>query len=189
MWIAIIVIAIVVILLIWAISAYNGLVALHNRTSNGWAQIDVVLRQRADLVPNLVETVKGYATHEQSVFDEVTAARAGVLQAMAAQDASVDERVAAENRLSNALISLRATAEAYPNLKANENFMSLQNRLASLEEKIAYARQFYNDVVYKYDTKLQSFPDNLIAGMFHFEPADYFRTEEDARAVPQVSFR
>ena len=144
-----IIIAVVVIVLIvlWAISAYNGLVTLRNRVKNGWAQIDVQLKQRADLIPNLVETVKGYASHESEVFTQVTQARAGVVQA--AQSGDVAQRIQAENQLSRALVNLQATAEAYPELKANENFMDLQSQLKSLEEKIAYARQFYNDVVQK----------------------------------------
>ena len=137
-----IIIAVVVIVLIvlWAISAYNGLVTLRNRVKNGWAQIDVQLKQRADLIPNLVETVKGYASHESEVFTQVTQARAGVVQA--AQSGDVAQRIQAENQLSRALVNLHATAEAYPELKANENFMDLQSQLKSLEEKIAYARQF-----------------------------------------------
>ena len=137
-----IIIAVVVIVLIvlWAISAYNGLVTLRNRVKNGWAQIDVQLKQRADLIPNLVETVKGYASHESEVFTQVTQARAGVVQA--AQSGDVAQRIQAENQLSRALVNLQATAEAYPELKANENFMDLQSQLKSLEEKIAYARQF-----------------------------------------------
>ena len=149
-----IIIAVVVIVLIvlWAISAYNGLVTLRNRVKNGWAQIDVQLKQRADLIPNLVETVKGYASHESEVFTQVTQARAGVVQA--AQSGDVAQRIQAENQLSRALVNLQATAEAYPELKANENFMDLQSQLKSLEEKIAYARQFYNDVVQKYNTRI-----------------------------------
>ena len=146
-----IIIAVVVIVLIvlWAISAYNGLVTLRNRVKNGWAQIDVQLKQRADLIPNLVETVKGYASHESEVFTQVTQARAGVVQA--AQSGDVAQRIQAENQLSRALVNLQATAEAYPELKANENFMDLQSQLKSLEEKIAYARQFYNCLLYTSD--------------------------------------
>ena len=169
-----IIIAVVVIVLIvlWAISAYNGLVTLRNRVKNGWAQIDVQLKQRADLIPNLVETVKGYASHESEVFTQVTQARAGVVQA--AQSGDVAQRIQAENQLSRALVNLQATAEAYPELKANENFMDLQSQLKSLEEKIAYARQFYNDVVQKYNTRIEVVPTNIIAGLFHFEQATYF---------------
>ena len=183
-----IIIAVVVIVLIvlWAISAYNGLVTLRNRVKNGWAQIDVQLKQRADLIPNLVETVKGYASHESEVFTQVTQARAGVVQA--AQSGDVAQRIQAENQLSRALVNLQATAEAYPELKANENFMDLQSQLKSLEEKIAYARQFYNDVVQKYNTRIEVVPTNIIAGLFHFEQAAYFQVYEADRQTPQVKF-
>lgn len=183
-----IIIAVVVIVLIvlWAISAYNGLVTLRNRVKNGWAQIDVQLKQRADLIPNLVETVKGYASHESEVFTQVTQARAGVVQA--AQSGDVAQRIQAENQLSRALVNLQATAEAYPELKANENFMDLQSQLKSLEEKIAYARQFYNDVVQKYNTRIEVVPTNIIAGLFHFEQAQYFEADDASRQVPQVQF-
>ena len=183
-----IIIAVVVIVLIvlWAISAYNGLVTLRNRVKNGWAQIDVQLKQRADLIPNLVETVKGYASHESEVFTQVTQARAGVVQA--AQSGDVAQRIQAENQLSRALVNLQATAEAYPELKANENFMDLQSQLKSLEEKIAYARQFYNDVVQKLNTAIETVPTNIIAGLFHFEQAQYFEADDASRQVPQVQF-
>lgn len=183
-----IIIAVVVIVLIvlWAISAYNGLVTLRNRVKNGWAQIDVQLKQRADLIPNLVETVKGYASHESEVFTQVTQARAGVVQA--AQSGDVAQRIQAENQLSRALVNLQATAEAYPELKANENFMDLQSQLKSLEEKIAYARQFYNDVVQKYNTRIEVVPTNIIAGLFHFEQATYFQVDEADRQTSQVKF-
>lgn len=183
-----IIIAVVVIVLIvlWAISAYNGLVTLRNRVKNGWAQIDVQLKQRADLIPNLVETVKGYASHESEVFTQVTQARAGVVQA--AQSGDVAQRIQAENQLSRALVNLQATAEAYPELKANENFMDLQSQLKSLEEKIAYARQFYNDVVQKYNTRIEVVPTNIIAGLFHFEQATYFQVDEADRQTPKVKF-
>lgn len=183
-----IIIAVVVIVLIvlWAISAYNGLVTLRNRVKNGWAQIDVQLKQRADLIPNLVETVKGYASHESEVFTQVTQARAGVVQA--AQSGDVAQRIQAENQLSRALVNLQATAEAYPELKANENFMDLQSQLKSLEEKIAYARQFYNDVVLKLNTAIETVPTNIIAGLFHFEQAQYFEADDASRQVPQVQF-
>lgn len=183
-----IIIAVIVIVLIvlWAISAYNGLVTLRNRVKNGWAQIDVQLKQRADLIPNLVETVKGYASHESEVFTQVTQARAGVVQA--AQSGDVAQRIQAENQLSRALVNLQATAEAYPELKANENFMDLQSQLKSLEEKIAYARQFYNDVVQKYNTRIEVVPTNIIAGLFHFEQATYFKVDEADRQTPHVKF-
>lgn len=186
--IAIIVIAIIVVLVIWVISMYNGLVTMRNRVSNGWAQVDVLLKQRADLIPNLVETVKGYAGHESSVLAQVTQARAGVIAAANDPNTTLEQRAAAEQQLSNAMVNLRATAEAYPDLKANQNFLDLQNRLSSIEDKIAYARQFYNDVVLKYNNKIMQVPTNIIAGMFHFEPAQYFTADEQSRQVPQVQF-
>ena len=172
MVVGIIIAVIVVLIVLWAVSAYNGLVTLRNRVKNGWAQIDVQLKQRTDLIPNLVETVKGYAAHESQVFTQVTQARAGVVQA--AQSGDVAQRIAAENQLSQ--------------LQANTNFMDLQNQLKSLEEKIAYARQFYNDVVQKYNTQTEVVPTNIIAGLFHFEQAPYFQVDEADRQVPQVKF-
>ena len=135
MVVGIIIAVIVVLIVLWAVSAYNGLVTLRNRVKNGWAQIDVQLKQRTDLIPNLVETVKGYAAHESQVFTQVTQARAGVVQA--AQSGDVAQRIAAENQLSRALVNLQAVSENYPQLQANTNFMDLQNQLKSLEEKIA----------------------------------------------------
>ena len=147
--ITIVVVVVIVALIAWAVGAYNNLVTLKNRVKNGWAQIDVQLKQRADLIPNLVNTVKGYATHESEVFTQVTAARAGVVAAANDPNATTAQRAAAENQLSRALVNLQATAEAYPQLQANQNFMDLQAQLKDLENKIAYARQFYNDVVLK----------------------------------------
>lgn len=182
----IIALIVIVLIVLWGVSAYNGLVTLRNRVKNGWAQIDVQLKQRADLIPNLVETVKGYAAHESNVFTQVTQARAGVIQA--AQSGDVQQRIQAENQLSRALVNLQATAEAYPQLQANQNFMDLQGQLKGLEEKIAYARQFYNDVVQKYNTKIEVVPTNIIAGLFHFEQAAYFQVDEVDRQAPQVKF-
>ena len=179
-------IAVIVVVVLWAVSAYNGLVTLRNRVKNGWAQIDVQLKQRADLIPNLVETVKGYASHESDVFTQVTQARAGV--AKAAQSGDVSQRVQAENQLSRAITNLQVTAEAYPQLQANQNFLDLQTQLKSIEEKIAYARQFYNDVVLKYNNKVETVPSNIIAGLFHFEQSQFFEVEESARQAPQVKF-
>ena len=182
---AIIALVIIVLIVLWAVSAYNGLVTLRNRVKNGWAQIDVQLKQRADLIPNLVETVKGYAAHESQVFTQVTQARANALQA--AQSGDVNQRIEAENQLSRAILNLQAVAEAYPQLQANQNFLDLQAQLKALEEKIAYARQFYNDVVQKYNTKIEVVPTNIIAGLFHFEQASYFQIDE-ADQAPQVKF-
>ena len=182
----IIALIVIVLIVLWGVSAYNGLVTLRNRVKNGWAQIDVQLKQRADLIPNLVETVKGYAAHESQVFTQVTQARASALQA--AQSGDVAQRIQAENQLSRAIMNLQAVAEAYPQLQANQNFLDLQAQLKTLEEKIAYARQFYNDVVQKYNTKIETVPSNIIAGMFHFEQAQYFQADEGSRQVPQVRF-
>lgn len=181
-----IVIVVIIALVLWAVGAYNALVALRNRVKNGWAQIDVQLKQRADLIPNLVETVKGYAAHESQVFTQVTQARASALQA--AQSGDVAQRIQAENQLSRAIMNLQAVAEAYPQLQANQNFLDLQAQLKALEEKIAYARQFYNDVVQKYNTKIEVVPTNIIAGLFHFEQAAYFQVDEADRQAPQVKF-
>lgn len=165
--VSIVVVVIIVVLIGWGVSAYNNLVTLKNRVKNGWAQIDVQLKQRADLIPNLVNTVKGYASHESEVFTQVTAARAGVVAAASNPSTTTAQRAAAENQLSRALFNLQATAEAYPQLQANQNFMDLQNQLKELENKIAYARQFYNDVVLKLNTAIETVPTNIIAGLFH----------------------
>ena len=184
----IIALIVIVLIVLWGVSAYNGLVTLRNRVKNGWAQIDVQLKQRADLIPNLVETVKGYAGHESSVLTQVTQARAGAAAAAANPNATTVERATAENALSRALFNLQATMEAYPQLQANQNFMDLQAQLKDLETKIAYARQFYNDVVLKYNTKIEVVPTNIIAGLFHFEQASYFQIDEADRQAPQVKF-
>ncbi len=184
----IIILVVLIALVLWGVGAYNGLVTLRNRVKNGWAQIDVQLKQRADLIPNLVETVKGYAGHESTVLTQVTAARAGVVAAASDPNATTVQRAAAENALSRALVNLQATAEAYPQLQANQNFMDLQAQLKELESKIAYARQFYNDVVLKYNTATETVPSNIIAGLFHFEQAEYFQADEQSRQAPQVRF-
>ena len=185
-WIILAIVIVIIALVLWAVGAYNALVALRNRVKNGWAQIDVQLKQRADLIPNLVETVKGYAAHESQVFTQVTQARASALQA--AQSGDVAQRIQAENQLSRAIMIPQAVAEAYPQLQANQNFLDLQAQLKALEEKIAYARQFYNDVVQKYNTKIEVVPTNIIAGLFHFEQAAYFQVDEAGRQAPQVKF-
>ena len=190
MIVLIIILVLVVLLVIWGIGIYNGLVNLRNRVANGWAQIDVQLKQRADLVPNLVQTVKGYASHESTVLEEVTKARADVAQAQA-QTAGGDQmqaRAAAEQRLGQSLVTLMARAEAYPELKANQNFLDLQRQLMDLEDKIAYARQFYNDVVQKFNTRIETVPSNIIASLFHFRQAQYFQADEGSRQAPVVDF-
>lgn len=166
-----------------AVLIYNRLVRLRNRTENAWSQVDVQLRKRYDLVPNLVETVKGYAAHEQSVFDEVTRLRA------AAQGASgVEGQARAENALTAALGRLFAVAEDYPELRASENFQTLQAQLDEIESNIAVARQIYNDTVLTYQNAIQTIPNNIVAGLFGFKGRSYFEIEEAARAPVNVEF-
>jgi LemA protein len=166
------------------IGLYNALIRLRNRAENAWAQVDVQLRRRYDLIPNLVETVKGYAKHERETFQNVTEARAKAINAQ-----TVKEQSQAENMLTGALKSLFAVAENYPDLKANQNFLMLQEELAGTEGKIAYARQFYNDSVMKLNTKQQVFPSNIIARMFGFKEKEYFEIEEgEAREPVKVKF-
>jgi LemA protein len=167
-----------------AVGMYNSLIQLRNRCDNSWAQVDVQLRRRYDLIPNLVETVKGYAKHEREVFQNVTEARTRAINASTVKDQS-----AAENQLTGALKTLFAVAESYPDLKANQNFLMLQEELAGTEGKIAYARQFYNDQVMKFNQKQQIFPSNIIAKMFTFKEKEYFVLEEPAAKEPvKVSF-
>lgn len=165
------------------VGIYNRLITLRNRVDNAWSQIDVQLKRRYDLIPNLVETVKGYATHESGVFEEVTKARSAAINAT-----GIEQQGQAENMLSGALKSLFAVAEAYPDLKANTSFLDLQAQLAEAENKIAYARQFYNDSVMSFNTAIQSFPNNILAGMFNFTAREYFEVEAAAAVVPQVKF-
>jgi len=179
----VILLVIIVAVAIMAIGMYNSLITLRNRCDNGWSQIDVQLRRRYDLIPNLVETVKGYAKHEREVFEKVTQARAAAVNAQ-----TVKDQGQAENVLTGALKSLFAVAENYPDLKANQNFLALQEELTATEGRVAYARQFYNDSVLTYDNKLESFPTVLIAKAFHFEPKEYFEAEDQARTVPTVEF-
>ncbi len=166
------------------IGMYNALVVLRNRCENAWSQVDVQLRRRYDLIPNLVETVKGYAKHEREVFERVTQARASAIGAQ-----TVKDQGQAENALTGALKSLFAVAENYPELKANQNFLLLQEELAGTEGKIAYARQFYNDTVMRFNQKQQVFPSNIIASMFGFKPREYFEIgEAEARGPVKVAF-
>jgi LemA protein len=184
MTIAIIVIlAIVVIAVIYVIATFNGLIRLQNRADEGFSDIDVQLKRRHDLIPNLVETVKGYAAHERGTFDEVTAARTAAQQAQGPQ-----AQAAAENVLTQALGRLFAVAENYPQLRATENFQQLQAQLSETESNIAVARQVYNDTVLTYDNALQTVPTSIIAGLFNFRPREYFQADDTDRAVPQVSF-
>ena len=167
----------------YAVFVYNRLVRRRNACQNAWAQVDVQLKCRHDLIPNLVESVKGYAAHESGTFEAVTNARANAINAQTPQD-----QAQAENVLSGALKSLFAVAEAYPDLKANQNFLNLQEELTSAEDRIAYARQFFNDAVLSYNTKIQQFPTVLIAGMFHFEKREFFDAAPEDTETPQVQF-
>jgi LemA protein len=179
-WIIIGVVALLVIMLIFT---YNRLVRLRNRIEAAWAQIDVQLKRRHDLIPNLVETVKGYAAHERETFENVTKARQ---QAVAAS--GVEGQAQAENMLTQALRQLFAVAEAYPDLKANQNFLALQEELTGTESRIAFSRQFYNEQVLSYDNAIESFPTNVIAGAFNFEAKPYFEAEEQSREAVRVDF-
>ena len=181
--ITIILIVVAVLLLLYVIVTYNGLVRLRNRIQNAWAQIDVQLRRRYDLIPNLVETVKGYAAHEKGTFEAVTQARAN---AIAAQGPA--EQARAENQITGALKSLFAVSEAYPELKANQNFLALQEELSGTEGRISYARQYYNDAVLRLNTKIQSFPSNILAGMFGFKEHEYFEADDTSRGPVSVQF-
>lgn len=180
-WIVIIVI--VIIAIVSLIHMYNNLIGLRNRVKNSYAQIDVQLKRRNDLIPNLVETVKGYASHEKGVLEEVTKARTGVMNAT-----TIEQTSAADNQLTGALKTLFAVAENYPDLKANSNFQQLQNELSDTEDKIAYARQFYNDVVLKYNNACQMFPTSILAKLFGFKQEEFFQTPESETAVPEVKF-
>lgn len=177
MWI---IIAVIVLLLILI---YNSLVRVRNQVKNAWAQIDVQLKRRNDLIPNLVETVKGYAKHEKGVFTEVTKARTQMMNA-----SSVEEKADASNMLSNTLKSLFAVAENYPDLKANQNFLQLQEELSGTENKIAYSRQHYNDMVMKFNTKIEVFPNNMIASIFSFKQEEMFKTDEAEKKNVKVQF-
>jgi LemA protein len=179
----IIVVVIILIIIGTIIHMYNNLVGLRNRVKNSYAQIDVQLKRRNDLIPNLVETVKGYAAHEKGVLEEVTKARTGVMNA-----STVEETSAADNQLTGALKTLFAVAENYPDLKANSNFQQLQGELTETEDKISYARQFYNDVVLKYNNACQTFPSSMMAKIFGFKEETYFEAPESEREVPEVEF-
>jgi LemA protein len=180
-----VVLGVVLVVGLWLAVTYNGLVRLRNLVQESWRQIDVELNRRHDLIPNLVETVKGYAAHERAVFDEVTAARA----AAAAPGAGVAQQAEQENVLTQALGRLFAVAEAYPTLRASENFAQLQTELATTEDRIAAGRRFYNANVRALNTKTETFPSNLVAGWFHIGRAEYFElTDPEARQAPQVSF-
>jgi LemA protein len=179
----IVLVAVILLLSLAVVVIYNRLVRLRNRSENSWAQVDVQLRRRYDLIPNLVETVKGYASHERATFDEVTEARTRAQQAE-----GVAEQAQAENVLTAALGRLFAVAEAYPELRATENFQQLQAQLADVEQNIVISRQVYNDAVLSYDNALETVPTNIVAGMFNFSPREYFETEGVTREAPSVQF-
>ncbi len=178
-----VVLALLALVIVWAIWAFNRLVRYRNRVDEGWSQIDVQLRRRYDLIPNLVAAVEGYATHERTVFEEVTKARA---QAQGAT--GVAGQANAENAVTAGLRQLLAVAEAYPDLKANTNFLALQEELTGTESKIAYARQYYNDQVRLLNTAIQSFPSNVLAGAFHFTAREFFDIQDAERAPVNVDF-
>ena len=179
----IVIVALVLLVGIAIVLMYNKLVRLRNRAENAWAQVDVQLRRRYDLIPNLVETVKGYASHERATFEEVTKARTAAQQAT-----TVEDQAKAENLLTAALGRLFAVAEDYPELRATENFQQLQGQLEETEGKIAISRQVYNDAVLTYDTALETVPTNIVAGIFSFVEKPYFDVEEAVRQAPQVRF-
>ena len=182
--IALIIIGVIVlILIIYVIVTYNSLVDFRNKVKDGWAGIEVLLKRRNDLIPNLVETVKGYAAHEKSTLDEVVEARNNAVNAK-----GQEEEMKAAGALSTALGNLFAVAESYPDLKANTNFLDLQNNLRDTEDKIATARDVYNNMVLAYKNKLEMFPSNIIAGMFKFTPEEFFEAEEADKELPEVKF-
>lgn len=183
-----IIIAIVAIIIIWIIATYNGLVTYKTRADEAWADIDVQLKRRYDLIPNLVNTVKGYATHESGTLDAVIAARNSAMSTSAAP-ASLADKAVAENQLSTSLKSIFALSEAYPDLKANQNFLSLQNELSDTENKIQAARRFYNGVVRDFNTMTSRFPSNIIAGAFGFTKKDYFELGNDDAAKNPVEVK
>ena len=182
-----IIIAVVVLIILWIIADYNALVTFKTRANEAWADIDVQLKRRYDLIPNLVNTVKGYATHESGTLEAVVAARNSAMNTSAT--ATLADKSAAENQLSNSLKSIFALSEAYPDLKANQNFLSLQNELSDTENKIQAARRFYNGVVRDYNTTISRFPSNIIAGMFHFTSKEFFQLGNDDAAKNPVEVK
>ena len=186
MTIGIVVIIVTVILVIWGVSMYNGLVKLRNNRENAFANIDVQLKQRYDLVPQLVSTVKGYASHEKDVLEKVTAARAAAMSAT-----TIDEKVAADKAMSSALSGLKVSLEAYPELKANQNFLQLQTELADIENKLAAARRFFNSTTREFNNACEVFPSNILAGMFNFKRAAMYEATENRETLekaPEVRF-
>lgn len=182
-WWIILIIAVVVIVIFYVISVYNSLVSLKNQVEDQASQIDVELKRRFDLIPNLVETVKGYAKHEKETLQGVIEARNSYVSAD-----NLGEQLKADGELSNAIGKLFALAESYPDLKANENFNNLQNELSEIEQKIVYARQFYNDAVLKLNNKIEMFPSNIVAGMFNFSKKEFFEASKEERENVKVKF-
>ena len=179
-----VILIVLALIIVWAIAEYNGLVTLRQRVKNAWSQIDVQLQRRFDLIPNLIETVKGYMGHESDVLTKVTELRTSWTNAT-----TVSEKAKLDGELSNALKTIMAVSESYPDLKASQNFTELQQELTNTENKISYSRQFYNDTVTKYNTKVEIFPANLFATIFHFEHEDLFKVEsEEARKNVKVDF-
>lgn len=178
-----IILVIVILIVLYVISTYNLLVRLRNKVRDGWSQIDVLLKRRADLIPNLVETVKGYAKHEEGTLTAVIEARSKAVGAK-----TPEEAMKAEGAMTQALSRLFALVESYPSLKANQNFLDLQKSLEETENKITYSRQFYNDNVLNYNNKVEMFPSNLVAGLFKFEKAVFFEASEKDKEVPKVQF-
>ncbi|NLA35511.1 MAG: LemA family protein [Actinobacteria bacterium] len=183
LWVLIILVVLVVLVAVLLVVNYNGLVGLRNKIESAYSQIDVQLNRRHSLIPNLVETVKGYATHEAGTLEKVVQARN-----MAMNASGIAETAQAENAITGALKSVFALSEAYPDLKANTNFQQLQAELSSTEDRIAYARQYYNDIVRAYNTKIQAFPSNMIANAFKFSEREYFQADNEARGDVSVSF-
>jgi len=179
----IVIVGLLLLAVFYVIGVYNNLVNARNKVDNQFSQIDVQLKRRADLIPNLVETVKGYAKHEEGTFKAVVEARNKAVNA-----GTVNEKINAENELTGALNKLFALTEAYPELKANENFMSLQNDLKDSEDKITYARQFYNDSAMSFNNLVEMFPSNIVASMFKFKKYDYFEATAEEKATPKVKF-
>ncbi|TKJ33393.1 hypothetical protein CEE39_04000 [bacterium (candidate division B38) B3_B38] len=181
---AVIILALLVVVILWFVFAYNGLVRLRNMVRNAWHQIDVQLKRRYDLIPNLVEVVKDYMSYEQETLEKVIKARSLAMDASGAS-----QQAEAENMLTGALKSLFAVVERYPELKSNQNVLNLQEELTSTENKISFARQFYNDIVYRYNTRTEVVPTNIIAGMFNFKREEFFQTEGEEREAVKVDLR
>jgi LemA protein len=182
-YIVIAIVVVLVLLILYVIGTYNGLVSLRNKKDDQWSQIDVQLKRRADLIPNLVEIVKGYAKHESETLEKVIEARNTYMTAK-----TPEEEMKASGEVTQALNKLLALSEAYPELKANQNFLGLQQDVSDTEDKISYARQFYNDSVLTYNNKVQMFPSNIIAGMFNFTKASFFEVSDSDKEAPKISF-